>query len=425
MKFNITRKLFNSAYLPQLENYETRFNVYYGGAGSGKSVFVFQKLILKYLKLANRKCLVVRKVNNTLRDSCFALIKSILSDWHLYEQCKINKTDLTVELPNGSTFILKGIDDPERIKSITNIDDIVVEECTELDEFDFDQLGLRLRSKNPYNQIHCMFNPVSKDNWVFKRWFNEFDSAPKEDLPNTMVLKTTYKDNRFLPKEYINSLLEMEKTNPVYYRIYALGEFATLSKLIYTNWDVDSFNYMEILKEKSTRTAIFGTDFGYTNDYTTLICSVIDEADKKIWIYDEHFEKHMTNEDIYNMYVDHRVAGERIVCDSSEPKSIEELRRLGCKRVVGAVKGKDSIMNGIQLIQQYEIIVHPDCAMIQEELRNYTFVKDKTTNQYINKAIDKYNHGLDAFRYSVMDIVNNKLPHVLLVKRLKIYILMQ
>lgn len=120
----------------------------------------------------------------------------------------------------------------------------------------------------------------------------------------------------------------------------------------------------------------------------------------------------MTNEDIYNMYVEHGVAGERIICDSSEPKSIEELRRLGCKRVTGAVKGKDSIMNGIQLIQQYEIIVHPNCIQIQEELKNYTFIKDKQTNQYLNKPIDKYNHGLDAFRYSVMakvNIKNNKL----------------
>ena len=360
-------------------------------------------MVYKGLSFPDRTCLVIRKVGATLRDSCFALIKTILSDWKIYDLCKINKTDLTIELPNKSTFIFKSMDDPEKIKSIANIDDIVVEECTEINDFDFDQLCLRLRSKKPYNQVHVMFNPIDKSNWVFRRWFNEEDSTPRTDLPNTMVLKTTYKDNKFLPQEYVNSLKEMEKTNPVYYRIYGLGEFATLDKLIYTNWKVEDFDYLKILKEKYYRRAIFGTDFGYTNDYTTLICSVIDEVDKKIWIYDEHFEKHLTNEDIYNMYVEHRVAGERIVCDSSEPKSIEELRRLGCKKVVGAVKGKDSIMNGIQLIQQYEIIVNPKCKNIQEELRNYTFVKDKQTGLYINKPIDKFNHGLDGFRYSVMD----------------------
>ena len=404
--------MFNDRYYPMLKSYDKRFEVYYGGAGSGKSVFVTQKLLYKYLTQPNRKCLVVRKVNATLKDSVFSLFKSILSQWQLYEECKINKTDLTIELPNGSNFIFKGMDDPEKIKSIAGIDDIWVEECTEIDEFDFDQLCLRLRSRKEHNQIIVSFNPVSKDNWVCKRWFK--DGYNKS---NTNLLHTTYKDNNFLPNDYVNNLLEVERTNPVYYRIYALGEFATLSKLIYTNWKEESFNYMEILKEKPYRRAIFGTDFGYTNDYTTLICSVIDTVDKKIWIYDEHFEKHMTNEDIYNMYENHGVVGERIVCDSSEPKSIEELKRLGCKRVVGAVKGKDSIMNGIQLIQQYELIVHPNCKMIQEELRNYTFVKDKQTNEYPNKAIDKYNHGLDGFRYSVMDFVGGAIPKVKLFKR--------
>ena len=405
-KITIKKRMFNDAYYPYLKDYNRRFEVYYGGAGSGKSVFVTQKLLFKYLNMPERKCLIVRKVNATLKDSVFALFKSILSEWQIYDECKINKTDLTIELPNGSSFIFKGMDDPEKIKSIAGIDDIWIEECTEVDEFDFDQLCLRLRSKKPYNQILCSFNPVSKQNWVYPRWFDK--KSDKYCIDNTMVLHTTYEDNKFLPQDYIDNLLNMAKTNPVYYRIYALGEFATTDKLVYTNWKVEEFNYLDLLKEKDSRTAIFGTDFGYTNDYTTLICSIIDESDKKIWIYDEHFEKHMTNEDIYNMYVDHGVAGERIICDSSEPKSIEELRRLGCKRVTGAVKGKDSIMNGIQLIQQYEIIVHPKCVQIQEELKNYTFIKDRQTGLYINKPIDKYNHGLDAFRYSVTAKINIK-----------------
>lgn len=400
--------------MPYLTQYDKRFEVYYGGAGSGKSVFLTQKLIYKYLKYPNRKCLVIRKVQNTIKDSVFALFKSILSEWQLYDQCKINKTDLTIELPNGSSFILKGLDDPERIKSIANIDDIWIEECTEIDDFDFDQLCLRLRSKNPYNQIFCSFNPVSKSNWVYKRWFS---SDAKVNKKTTTVLHTTYKDNKFLPKEYIENLLEMKKTNPVYYKIYAEGEFATLDKLVYTNWKVEAFDYLKLLKENKNIYAIFGTDFGYTNDYTTLICSLIDEVDKKLYIYDEHFETHMTNEDIYNMYVEKHVAGERIVCDSSEPKSIEELKRLGCKRVIGATKGKDSIINGIQLLQQYEIIVHPSCVMIQEELKNYTWIKDKSTNTYINKPIDKYNHGLDALRYSVMDKVGGVTNKITLLDR--------
>lgn len=396
-KFKISKKCFNEIYLPQLENYNSRFNVFFGGAGSGKSHFVFQKMILKYLKYGNRKCLVVRKVNNTLRDSCFALVKSILSDWQLYEQCKINKTDLTIELPNGSHFIFKGMDDPEKIKSIANIDDIVVEECTEVDEFDFDQLSLRLRSRNPYNQVHCMFNPVSKENWVYKRWFKEGATYNKE---NTVILHTTYKDNKFLPKEYIENLIDMQRSNPAYFRIYALGEFATLDKLIYTNWKVESFDYREVLRTVKDSKAIFSLDFGFTNDPTAFVCSILDEINKKIWIFDGFEEKGLLNDEIAKKIIQMGYRKEVITCDSAEPKSIEELKRNGLDRVRGATKGKDSIVNGINLLQQYEIIILPELTWITEEFKNYTWKKGKD-GEYINVPIDKYNHSLDSLRYGI------------------------
>lgn len=396
-KFKISKKCFNEVYLSQLENYNSRFNVFYGGAGSGKSHFVFQKLILKYLKYGNRKCLVVRKVSNTLRDSCFALVKSILSDWQLYEQCKINKTDLTVELPNGSHFIFKGMDDPEKIKSIANIDDIVVEECTEVDEFDFDQLSLRLRSRNPYNQVHCMFNPVSKENWVYKRWFKEGANYNKD---NTVILHTTYKNNKFLPKEYIEDLLDMERTNPAYFRIYARGEFATLDKLIYTNWKEEVFDFREILRTVKDSKAIFSLDFGFTNDPTAFVCSILDEINKKIWIFDGFEQKGLLNDEIAKKIIEMGYRKEVITCDSAEPKSIEELKRNGLDRVRGATKGKDSIINGINLLQQYEIIILPSLTWIIEEFKNYTWKKGKD-GEYINVPIDKYNHSLDSLRYGI------------------------
>ncbi len=403
-KFKISKKCFNDVYLPQLQNYDSRFNVFFGGAGSGKSHFVFAKMMFKYLKYPNRKCLVVRKVSNTLRDSCFALVKSILSDWQLYEQCKINKTDLTIELPNGSHFIFKGMDDPEKIKSIANIDDIVVEECTEIDEFDFDQLSLRLRSRNLYNQVHCMFNPVSKENWVYKRWFKEGAAYNKD---NTVILHTTYKDNKFLPKEYIDNLLEMERTNPAYYRIYALGEFATLDKLIYTNWRVETFDYLKILKEVKGSKALFSLDFGYTNDPTAFVCSVLDEINKKLWIYNGFEEKGLLNDEIANKIIEMGYRKEVITCDSAEPKSIEELKRNGLDRVRGATKGKDSIINGINLLQQYEIVILPSLTWIIEEFKNYTWRKGKD-GEYINVPIDKYNHSLDSLRYGVTTEIGTK-----------------
>jgi len=398
-KFKISKKMFNPSYLPSLEEYSHRFNVFYGGAGSGKSQFVIQKLIYKYLKYENRKCLVVRKVDNTLRMSIFALFKSILADWNLYDQCEIRETLLTIVLPNGSQFIFKGLEDNEKIKSIANIDDIVIEECTEISLDDFTQLNLRLRSKNPYNQIHLMFNPISKANWVYKKWF---DKEQTYDKKSTTILHTTYKDNKFLPQAYIDSLLEMEISNPVYYKVYCLGEFATLDKLIFNNWTDTCFNYKEILKAdiKDNIEAVFAIDFGYTNDPTAIVCALIDRVDKKIWIFDEYQQKGLTNDEIAKKVTEMGYQKEKIVCDSAEPKSIEELKRNGLERVCPATKGRDSILNGIQYLQQFDIIIHSSLLHMIEEFSNYTWKKDKN-GIYINIPIDKFNHGMDALRYAV------------------------
>ncbi|QAA31236.1 PBSX family phage terminase large subunit [Clostridium manihotivorum] len=400
LNISISKKLFNEVYLPQLENYSTRFNVLYGGAGSGKSHFAVQKMIYKYLKYPNRKCLVIRKVQATLRDSIFSLFKSVLADWQLYDRCDIKDSLLTIELPNGSIFIFKGLDDPEKIKSIAGIDDILIEEATELGLDDYSQLNLRLRSKNPYNQIHVMFNPVSKANWVYKQWF----SASGYNKESTVVLHTTYKDNKFLPQEYIDALLEMEKTNPIYFRIYALGEFATLDKLIYTNWKVREFDYRDLIKTDRSLRALFGLDFGYINDPSAFIANLVGLEKKKIYIFDEFYEKGLLNDEIAKKIIRKGYHKEVITADSAEQKSIEEIKQAGVHRIRPARKGKDSILNGIQFIQQFEIIVHPSCTNTIEELKNYTWIKDKVTGEYINKPVDNYNHLLDALRYSVEDV---------------------
>lgn len=399
LKITIKKEIFNDAYLPQLENYQARFNVYYGGAGSGKSHFVVQKMVLKYLKFPNRKCLVIRKVGNSLRDSIFELFKTVLSDWHILDRCDVKESLLSITLPNGSTFIFKGLDDSEKIKSIANIDDIVVEECTEIDKQEFSQLGLRLRSKNPYNQIHVMFNPISKSNWVYEMWFqNGFD------VKDTMVLKTTYKDNKFLPDDYINALLKMKQTDPVYYRIYALGEFASLDKLIYTNWEEFEFDWRKLLMQRPLSRALFGLDFGYVNDPSAFVAMLVDEAAKEIYIFDEFYEKGLLNDALAKKIKKKGYSKEIIVADSAEKKSIDEIRKYGIARIKPAKKGKDSIVNGIQLLKQYKIFVHPKCVNTIEELKNYAWKKDKITKEYINVPIDMYNHALDAMRYGIQGL---------------------
>lgn len=407
-KFTLKKEIFNDIYLNELEQYDKRINVFYGGSGSGKSHFVIQKIIFKYLKFSNRKCLVIRKVGNTLRDSVFALFVSVLADWQLFDKCKINKTLLEITLPNGSLIIFKGLEDAEKIKSIANIDDIVVEECTEITLDEFSQLNLRLRSKNKYNQIHLMFNPISKANWVYKYWF---ENGYNKDT--TVVLHTTYKDNKFLPTSYIESIEEYQVTNPTYYKIYALGEFDTLDKTIFDNWTDELFDYRELLKHKNIE-ARFGLDFGYTNDATAFVCCLIDKVDKKLWIFDGFQEHGLLNNEIAERIIYMGYSKDVIICDSAEPKSVDELKKHGLNRAKGANKGKGSILNGIQYLQQFEIIIHSELNEVIEEFRNYTWVKDKN-GLYINKPIDKFNHSIDALRYAVS--TENKTNKIKLLDR--------
>jgi phage terminase large subunit len=192
----------------------------------------------------------------------------------------------------------------------------------------------------------------------------------------------------------------MEKMNPTKYKIYALGQFATLDKLVYTYWDIEKFDYREIIKNTPNSEALFGLDFGYINDPSAFVALVADKDNKILYIFDEFYKKGLLNDAIAKEIKNKNYAKEIIIADSAEQKSIEEIKREGISRIKGARKGKDSILNGIQLIQQYKMIVHPNCVNVIEELRNYTWQKDRSTGEYINKPIDTYNHALDALRYA-------------------------
>lgn len=401
MNINVDTRIFNKAYLPHVMNYTNRQECYYGSAGSGKSVFVGQKLVIKALG-SKRKVLVVRKVGATQRDSCFQLIKDTLHQFQIYDKCKINKTDLTIELPNGSLFLFKGLDDPEKIKSITGITDIWCEEATELTLDDVTQLDLRLRANKPHLQLICSFNPTSKENWVYKYFGFDTGEVPE----NTMVLKTTYKDNRFLPKSYVDTLLAMKDTNPTYYKIYVEGDFATLDKLVYPVIKVEEFEWREKIKRGEL---CIGLDFGYINDPSALICMIADMDHKELWIFDEHYQKGMLNNEIAGMIISKGYSKEIIIADCAEQKSIEEIKRYGVPRIKRCTKGKGSIMQGIQYIQQFKIYVHPSCEHTISEFYNYCYKKNKQTNEYVNEPIDKFNHLMDAMRYGIQKVRKGKM----------------
>lgn len=391
INLTLDRRLFNDCYYADLFDYSHRYTVYYGGAASGKSVAITQKLILK-LAASHRKLLVVRKVARTLKDSVFQLFCDLLSQWHLLSLCTINKTTLDIAFPNGSVILFKGLDDAEKIKSIAGITDIWAEEASEITLDEFQALDLRLRAKRPNLQFFLTFNPVSKANWTYDYFF------VGQQPPNTFVLHTTYRDNKFLPQQYIDALQAMEKTNPTYYRIYALGEFCSLDKLIYPNWRQSMDN------ETPSGTLIVGLDFGYVNDPSALIVAYADVDAKKIYVVDEVYKTGMLNDEIATLIKYKNLQKEIIIADSAEQKSIEEIKRLGISRIRPAVKGQGSILQGIQRLQQFEIIVSPQCTNTIIELQNYSWQKDKSSGEYTNQPIDTFNHALDALRYAIQAV---------------------
>ena len=231
MELRIHTNIFNPVYRPHLTDYSTRFIVFYGGAGSGKSFFCAQRLIYKALK-SRRKILVLRKVNRTTKASTFQLLLDVLSQFNILNYCKVNRTDFTIELPNGSMFLCMGLDDPEKIKSITGLTDAWLEEATEFTLDDFSQVNLRVRDPVAANQEICLsFNPVSKANWCYLQFF-----APNPELlefrKTVRVVHTTYLDNPHLPQDYVNALLMM---NIVVCCCLKLWEIKTKKKLL-QNW---------------------------------------------------------------------------------------------------------------------------------------------------------------------------------------------
>lgn len=391
-------EVFNRNIFEVLTDYSHFTEVHYGGGSSGKSHGVVQKVVIKALQQWKhpRKILWLRKVGATIADSLFQDVKSCLIDFKVWDLCEWNKTDNRVILPNGAVFLFKGMDNSEKIKSIKGISDVVMEEASEFNLNDYTQLTLRLREKKHlYKQIYLMFNPVSKLNWVYKYFF------AGEPHKNTLIKQSSYKDNKFLDEMTRDNLEDLANRNPAYYKIYALGEFATLDKLVFPKYDTEILNKDDLRHIPS----YFALDYGYVNDPSAFIHVKVDKKNKRLYILEEYVKTGMLNDELANVIKQLGYYKERITADSAEKKSIAEMKREGIERIKPSMKGKDSIMAGIQFINQFDIIVDERCYKTIEELDNYTWKKDKQTDEYYNEPVDTYNHCIDSLRYAVEELM--------------------
>ncbi|MFR4986096.1 MAG: PBSX family phage terminase large subunit [Lachnospirales bacterium] len=402
----------NRIYLPDIVgkgyreywNFEGRFRVCKGSRASKKSKTTALNFIFRMMKYKDSNLLVVRKTYNTLKDSCFAELRWAINTLGVskYWECKTSPLEI-IYLPTNQKIYFRGLDDPFKITSITTQKGVLcwlwIEEAYEIDnEEDFDILQESIRGKVPkglFKQITLTFNPWNEKHWIKKRFFDCND----DDI---LAITTNYMINEWLDDADKKMFEDMKKNNPRRYQVAGLGKWGITNGLVYENFFEIDFDVEEIKKRKNI-VSIFGLDFGYTNDPTALFCGLVDIDIKEIYVFDELYKKALTNFKIYQEVFNMGYIKEVIVADSAEPKSIEELRELGINKIRAAKKGKDSLNNGIQYIQDFKIIIHPKCKNFLNEICNYTWSKDEM-GKSINRPIDKYNHLLDAMRYAIQSI---------------------
>ena len=392
----MTKELVLNNIYKQAYNAKERYRVLYGGAGSGKSHYVAQEIIINMLESSNFRYLAVRKTGKSIRNSVFKLLTDIIHDYNLNSFFLINKTEMSITCGTGSSLITSGLDDVEKLKSIANINRIWIEESSEITETDFNQLDLRMRGQSNIGyQMTLTFNPVSETHWLKKSFF---------DLgrPDSFILKTTFKDNQFLDEQYIRTLHELEKQDYNYYRVYALGEWGSIGNVVFSNWE--KRNLSDI---KDTFDNIFhGVDFGFSSDPTAYIKVHYDKQKKEIYVLDEFYKEGIFIDDLANALYK-KLDGDTITCDSSEPRSIADLQRHRIK-AIGAKKGPGSIEHGVKFLQSHKLIIDSKCINVIKEISSYRWREDKDGNS-LPKPVDKDNHLIDALRYSLEgEMTNNK-----------------
>ena len=384
-------------------NTKKRYVVCKGSRASKKSKTAALWHIVHIMQHPGANALVIRKTERTLRDSCYADLKWAINRLGVDSYWKATLSPLElVYLPTKQRIIFRGLDDPLKLTSIStecgSICFVLIEEAYEITkEEDFDFIDESIRGElqdGLWKRITIILNPWSESHWIKKRFFDN----PDDDV---LAMTTTYKINEFLDEADLKLFEKMRVNNPRRYKTAALGEWGISEGLIYNDFIEEDFDISEI-KKRTNAKFCFGLDFGYVNDATALFCGIIFEQEKLLYVFDELYEKNLSNEKIAEKIFKMGYSKEKIIADSAEPKSIDRLYDLGIRGIKAARKGKDSIVNGIDYLQDFKIIVHPICVNFLLEIQNYAWQTDKNGKQ-INKPIDDFNHLMDAMRYATED----------------------
>lgn len=379
-------------------NFKGRYRVVKGSRASKKSKTTALWYIYNLMKYPDANLLVIRKTFRTLKDSCYKELKWAVKRLKVEHLWDFTLSPLeAVYKPTGQRIYFRGLDDPLKVTSIA-VDVgclcwMWIEEAYEImKEDDFNILDESIRGETPpglFKQITITFNPWNEKHWLKKRFF---DAEPDDDI---LAITTNYLCNEWLDAADLKVFETMKEKNPRRYAVAGLGNWGIVDGLVYENFREEAFTLDDI---KDCETAV-GLDFGYTNDPSAFFVGFIDTVNKKLYVWDEIYQKGMSNRKIFDEITAAGYSKEKITADSQEPKSIDELKGYGLK-IKGAVKGPDSIKNGIQWIQDLEIIIHPRCVNFITEINNYTWDKDRFGTT-LNVPIDDFNHLMDAMRYAL------------------------
>lgn len=360
------------------------------------------------MKYKNANTLVVRKVFRTLKDSCYSDLRWAINRFQVQDYWELKESPLEMTYkPTGQKILFRGFDDPLKITSISvSVGSLCwcwVEEAYELtNEKYFNMLDESIRGvvEEPlFKQIIITLNPWNEGHWIKARFFDR-------EAKNILALTTNYFCNEWLDETDKELFEDMKIRDPRRYQVAGLGNWGIVDGLVYENWQELEFDWREILNKRQKAKAVFGLDFGYTNDPAAFFCGILDQEQKEIYVFDEIYQKGMQNTAIYSNIEKLGFKKEIIVADSAEPKSIDHLKGLGLYRIKASKKGKDSINAGIQFIQDFKIFIHPRCVNFLTEISNYAWDKDKF-GKAVNKPIDDFNHLMDAMRYALEDYMRN------------------
>lgn len=364
-----------------------------GGAGSSKSYSLAQHLLLDKCNEEDKRILVIRKTRVSHKTSCWQLMLDLLNQYHIPYQ--VNRSDLIIQV-RSNLLLFRGLDDPEKLKSIEFGNYIWIEEATELSHDDFLQLRLRLRRRtDTLNQMFLSLNPIDIHHWIK----TQLVDRPSDDM---LVDFSTYQDNPFLPGDYVKMLEGLKDEDETFYQVYTLGRWGIIKNLIYSNWDVVSewpSSFDEI---------IYGIDFGYNNPSCVLEIGI---KDKEVYERELIYESGLTNTQLIEKC---RVVGvdksRETYADSAEPARIKEFEEVGYN-IYPSEKGKDSVAHSIDYVKRQKVHIHADSVNLIAEKRSYKWKEDKN-GVVLDEPARFKDHAMSAERYALYAHREESEPHI-------------